>query len=95
MRRSFNGLSALVRDEMKSDPESGDLFVFANRKRTLLKVLCADDTGLIVVSKRPSNGTFALNSPRVAISAAELEGLLYADFPRDSRRTHRGQAAGR
>ena len=37
MRKSFEGLSDLVRSRLKGDPRSGHLFVFANRRRTRLK----------------------------------------------------------
>ena len=33
MRKSFDGLSVLVKDKLKEDPTSGHLFVFINRKR--------------------------------------------------------------
>ena len=39
MRKSFDGLSALVRTKLAEDPLSGQLFVFINRRRTQLKVL--------------------------------------------------------
>ena len=33
MRKSFDGLSGLVRGELGQDPLTGDLFVFVNRRR--------------------------------------------------------------
>ena len=39
MRKSFDGLSALVRQKLVEDPTSGQLFVFINRRRTQLKAL--------------------------------------------------------
>jgi len=39
MRKSFDGLSALVRRKLVEDPTSGQLFVFINRRRTQMKVL--------------------------------------------------------
>ena len=38
MRKGFEGLHGLVRDELGSDPLSGHVFLFANRTRTRLKV---------------------------------------------------------
>ena len=45
MRRSFDGLSAMVRNHIGADPTGGHWFVFLNRRRTLLKVLAFDYDG--------------------------------------------------
>ena len=45
MRKSFEGLSDLVRSRLNSDPLSGHLFVFANRRKTRLKLLYFDGSG--------------------------------------------------
>ena len=39
MRKSFNGMSRLVRSELGRDPAGGEEFVFLNRRRTLMKLL--------------------------------------------------------
>ena len=36
MRKGFNGLSGLVRNELEREPTSGDVFIFLNRPRTHL-----------------------------------------------------------
>jgi transposase len=59
MRKQYDGLYALVVSEMKSDPLSGDLFLFTNRRRTRAKVLLWDGTGLCVYQKRLERGRFA------------------------------------
>jgi len=58
MRKSFNGLSGLVRSRLAGDPLSGDLFVFCNRLKNRLKILFFDSTGLWVLAKRLERGTF-------------------------------------
>jgi transposase len=39
MRKSFNTLSALVRNHLKLDPLSGAAFLFTNKSRRLIKIL--------------------------------------------------------
>lgn len=52
MRKSFDGLSAVVRDHLKQDPLAGDLFVFRNRRGDRLKLLYWDEDGLAVWAKK-------------------------------------------
>ena len=74
MRRSFDGLSALVRNELGADPTSGNWFVFVNRRRTMMKVLAFDGDGYWIWSKRLEAGQFATRGEtgtgKVALSAA-------------------------
>ena len=46
MRKGFEGLYGLVRDQLGADPLSGHLFLFSNRTRTRLKALVWDGSGL-------------------------------------------------
>ena len=59
MRRSFDGLSALVRNDLGADPTSGQWFVFVNRRLTMLKILAFDAGGYWIWSKRLERGRFA------------------------------------
>lgn len=59
MRKSFNGLSGLVRSQLMGDPLSGDLFVFCNQYKNRLKILYFDSSGMWVFAKRLERGTFS------------------------------------
>ena len=81
MRKGFEGLYGLVRDRLELDPRSGHLFLFANRQRTRLKLVCFDGTGLWVCAKRLERGRFHWpetepGATRVQLGAHELALLL-------------------
>ena len=58
MRKGFDGLYGLVRDQLGQDPLSGHLFLFSNRMHTRLKALVWDGSGLWVCAKRLEKGRF-------------------------------------
>lgn len=58
MRKGINGLSGLVRNEMEGNPLSGDVYVFINRSRNLMKLLLFEGDGYLLYSKRLSAGRF-------------------------------------
>jgi transposase len=60
MRKAFDGLSGEVRRLTDADPMSGSLFVFANRRRDLLKILCWDRHGFWLFCKRLEAGRFQI-----------------------------------
>lgn len=58
MRKGFNGLSGLVRNEQEREPTSGDVFIFLNRPRTHLKLLHWERGGFVLYYKRLERGSF-------------------------------------
>lgn len=81
MRKGFDGLSGLVRNDLLRDPLSGDAFIFINRRRNLLKLLVWDQSGFVIYYKRLESGTFELprrgnESKSVVVSREELVMIL-------------------
>lgn len=58
MRKSFDGLSGLVRSEFGHEPHDGSLFLFINRRRDRLKALHWQPGGFVLWYKRLESGTF-------------------------------------
>lgn len=81
MRKGFDGLSALVGEQLKRDPLSGDLYLFVSRDRRRAKVLLWDGTGLCIYSKRLEEGRFAClwrsdEAGRLSLTMSELQLFL-------------------
>lgn len=76
LRKGYDGLYGLVKQGLKRDPLSGDLFLFSNRRRRGCKVLMWDGTGLCVFQKRLERGRFASlfrdDARAVELTASEL-----------------------
>ena len=75
MRKSFDGLCALVETVLKQDPFSGHLFVFLGRRRDKVKILYWDRSGFFLLYKRLEAGTFAMPE-RAEVGPRELLLLL-------------------
>jgi transposase len=79
LRRGFNGLHALIAHQFGGAPLSGDLFVFTNRRRDLLKIFFFEAGGTWICAKRLERGTFRWpqsGEALVTVSAAQLQLLL-------------------
>jgi len=91
MHLSFDRLAGLVTDRMGRSVRSPALYVFANRRRTHLKALFFDGTGLCLFYKRLNRGRFQLPAPEdegqvIEMSEGELAILLDGLEPKGRRR---------
>jgi len=59
LRKGFDSLAAVAREVLLQDPLSGHLFAFCNRRRTRVRLLYWDGTGMWLLTKRLEAGTFA------------------------------------
>ncbi|MHC1786558.1 MAG: IS66 family insertion sequence element accessory protein TnpB [Christensenellales bacterium] len=80
MRKSINGLAAIVEGSFRLDPFAGSLYVFCNRNRDRLKILEWDGDGFWLHFKRLERGHFRWpaesESQTMSLSGEELSILL-------------------
>jgi transposase len=76
MRASYDTLFAKAKGILSQDPFSGHLFVFISQRRTSIKCLYYDGTGLVIVAKRMERGLFSRINPmyrgEITLTAAEF-----------------------
>jgi transposase len=81
MRKGFEGLYGLVRDQLQLEPLSGHIFIFSNAQRNRLKLMFWDGSGLWVCAKRLERGGFRwpvakAGQNKVVLSQEELALLV-------------------
>jgi len=79
MRKSFDGLAALVQTKLEEDAFSGQVFVFRGRKGDRVKILWWSGDGLCLFAKRLEQGKFVwpqAASGTVSLTGAQLAMLL-------------------
>lgn len=77
MRKGYDSLSGLVRNEWKMDPLSGDVFIFFSKQCNKIKLLCWQNDGFVIYSKRLEKGTFELpKNTSNEITAHQLQFIL-------------------
>jgi transposase len=79
MRKAINGLSIIVSEQMQKDIFSGHLFVFCNRKKSIIKILYWDTNGFCLWQKRLEKDHFKWPGTQkevMAIGRSELSWLI-------------------
>ncbi|XXG31442.1 MAG: IS66 family insertion sequence element accessory protein TnpB [Ferrovum myxofaciens] len=90
-RKSYDGLYALARNEMKQDPLSGHLFCFINRRANQVKVLWWDRSGFCIWSKKLEVGRFVSDWGQIRSSETDwthLKLLLEGVEPKSFRKRY-------
>ena len=82
MQKSFEGLSAATEQLFPGELLSGAFFIFLNRKRNYVKVLCFDGDGLVIWSKRLERGKFLKKETNTSINRREFFMLLEGVTPK-------------
>ena len=60
MRKGNSSLCGVVHEKMRSDVRNGDVFIFIGSSRRLMKLLHAEDGGMVMYVKRLEAGRFKL-----------------------------------
>ena len=85
-RKGIDGLVGVCRQVLNSDPFSGAVFVFRNRRQTALKILIYDGQGFWLCQKRLSQGRFRWwpesGNSTCGVLAHELQTLIWNGQPR-------------
>ena len=90
-RKGMDGLAALVKEHLKSDPFSGAVYVFRAKRADRVKLIWWDGSGLCFFAKRLEEGPFRwpkVEDGVVRLSAAQLQALLEG---LDWRRVHQAR----
>jgi len=78
-RKAHDGLCAVIRDEFRDDPFSGDVFAFFNRAKNRIKLVVWDRNGFWLLYKRLEKGTFPFavsGEGRLEIDQGQLAMIL-------------------
>jgi transposase len=102
MRKSFDGLSGVVQNNLESNPCSGDVFIFINRQRDKIKLLHWQGISFTLYYKRLEKGTFELPNYDISIGsitinytqlAMIIDGLSIKNIQKRKRYTPAGEPA--
>jgi transposase len=90
MRKSIDGLSYLVCEELDSNPQSASVFIFHNKQKDKLKLLYWHKNGFVMLYKRLEKGkfkfkrheddSFMINNDQLSWLLAGLDFMLMNEF---------------
>jgi transposase len=72
MRKGFDSLCGIVRNEFKMNPLGGDVFIFLSRSKRRIKLLQWQGDGFALYYKRLEKGTFELPKNQLQITPQQL-----------------------
>ena len=76
MRKSIDGLCAVIRDQMNLDPDGSALFLFCGRRRDRIKAILREQDGYVLIYKRLS----AQGCYRWPRNKSEVRNLTWREF---------------
>ncbi len=81
MRKSFDGLSGIIINELGREVNEKDVFIFLNKERTHIKVLVYETDGFTLLYRRLHTGRFTLPADAaingsIQLSAIDLISML-------------------
>ncbi len=81
MRKSFDGLSGIIQNNLESDPHNGDVFMFINKRHDKVKLLHWQGISFVLYYKRLEKGTFELphydiDSGSITLSYTQIVMIL-------------------
>jgi len=92
MRNGFDGLAGIIRNHLKKDPVTGDIFIFLNKNKTHIKLLYWDGDGFAIFYKRLEKGRYTLPTHQGTSKELKreelmmlLEGLSFSEMKRKGR----------
>lgn len=78
-RKGMDGLAAMVKEELRTDPFSGVIYVFRAKRADRVKLVFWDGTGTVLVSKRLGEGKFRwprIEDGLMRLSPAQFSALF-------------------
>jgi len=82
MRKSFDGLSGIVLNELGREVNDKDVFIFLNKERTHIKILLYEADGFTLFYRRLHKGRFTLpdataSNGSIQLTATDLLSMLH------------------